>query len=373
MTVFKATIIALALFVVAGCASLKRTAYVEPVKVDKGWSQVMNKKGFHPELKARLLQWEAEAPPDVKREIDILRESGDAVGKEDAAARLNKMGKRAQGAILVLIETFRDTREPRLDGHSPAGAAARALGKIGDPAVEPLIAALEDENSDVRFFAAVALKEIKDPRAVDPLIGALKDENPVVREYVAGWLGEIKDPRAVEALIAALKDKDSVVRASAMHALGAIGDPRAVAPLIAALKRGDWGDRESAAYALGEIKDPRAFEPLIAALKDNHELVRKSAAHALGETKDPRAVEHLIGALKDKDSVVRASAARVLGGIKDRRAVEPLIETLKDSYEYVRFSALEALRAITGEDFGLDHEKWKSWWAGRKGSTSLAK
>jgi HEAT repeat protein len=42
--------------------------------------------------------------------------------------------------------------------------------------VEPLIAALKDENSDVRQAAAKALGKIGDPRAVEPLIAALSDE-----------------------------------------------------------------------------------------------------------------------------------------------------------------------------------------------------
>ena len=45
---------------------------------------------------------------------------------------------------------------------SDVGAAALALGEIGDSrAVEPLIEALEDENSLVRHSVSVALDTIK--------------------------------------------------------------------------------------------------------------------------------------------------------------------------------------------------------------------
>jgi HEAT repeat protein len=44
------------------------------------------------------------------------------------------------------------------------------LGQIGDAqAVEPLIAALEDENSGVRGAAAIALKRIDTPEALAAL------------------------------------------------------------------------------------------------------------------------------------------------------------------------------------------------------------
>ena len=60
-------------------------------------------------------------------------------------------------------------------------AAAKTLGEIGEPAVQPLILALSDEDSDVRYGAAYGLGEIRDPRAVEPLIHALSDENSDVR------------------------------------------------------------------------------------------------------------------------------------------------------------------------------------------------
>ena len=193
-------------------------------------------------------------------------------------------------------------------------AAAEALVKIGAPAVEPLIAALKDKDSDVRYAAAKALGEIKDPRAVEPLIAVPKDYYSGVRYAVTEALVKIGAP-AMEPLIAALKDKDSKdsdVRQAAAEALGEIKDPRAVEPLIAALKDEDSDVRAAAAYALGEIKDPRAVEPLIAALKDGDSDVRKAAAKALGEIKDPRAVEPLIAALKDAKWRVREAAAEAL-------------------------------------------------------------
>jgi HEAT repeat protein len=55
-------------------------------------------------------------------------------------------------------------------------AAAEALAKLGDPrAVEPLIRALGDIDSDVRGSAARALAKLGDPRAVEPLVRALGD------------------------------------------------------------------------------------------------------------------------------------------------------------------------------------------------------
>ena len=98
-------------------------------------------------------------------------------------------------------------------------SALEQLTKIGNPAVEPLITALKEEDIPVRIGAARALREIKDNRALEPLMVALKDENASVRMWGAEALGEIKDNRAVEALMIAVKDEDPHVRIAAESAL----------------------------------------------------------------------------------------------------------------------------------------------------------
>ena len=122
----------------------------------------------------------------------------------------------------------------------------------------------------------------------------------------------------MDRLIAALKDNDWNVRYSAAEALGRIGGDKAVEPLITALKDKDNSVRYSAAQALGRIGGDKAVEPLIAALKDNVNSVRYSAAQALGSIGGDKAFEPLIAALKDEDYSVRSSAAEALDTIDMR-------------------------------------------------------
>jgi HEAT repeat protein len=234
---------------------------------------------------------------------------------------------------------------------------------LGAAAVEPLVVALKDSNSDVCSRAAEVLGRIGDVRAVEPLIVALKDSNSNVRQGAAEALGRIADVRAVEPLIAALKDSNSNVRQGAAEALGGIADVRTVEPFIAALKDSDSNVRWRAAKALDKIGLPddllvqiwhavakrdwarvtrfgsAAVEPLVAALKYSHSDVRRVAAEALVKIGAPF-IEPLVATLKDSDWRVRQGAAEVLGLITDVRAVEPLIAALKDS------DAVEPLIAI---------------------------
>jgi len=75
------------------------------------------------------------------------------------------------------------------------------------------------ETSRERAEAARKLGEKKDPGAIEPLIAALKDEEADVRLAAAQALGEIRAPGAVEPLTATQEDSDSRVGGAAQTAL----------------------------------------------------------------------------------------------------------------------------------------------------------
>lgn len=123
-------------------------------------------------------------------------------------------------------------------GRPPARAiAARWL--VGSPgyadALEPLLAALADEDPEVRLAAAAAL-EGREDLTVEALLTPCRSEHPEIRVWAAGRLGELGGDRAAELLAGALADDDPEVRAGAALALGELGDARAVKPLIPLLK-----------------------------------------------------------------------------------------------------------------------------------------
>lgn len=217
--------------------------------------------------------------------------------------------------------------------------AMETLVRIGKPAVEPLIAALNDDVPAIRTGAAEVLGKIKDGRATEPLIQALEDETGRVREKAAEALGRIKDGRAVEPLIQALKDETWGVREKAIEALAKIGKS-AVPPLVEALEDEDVRVRTEAARALQELswrpKDPSHKASYLIARKDWDELVR------LGRP----AVGSLVKVLKDKEPGVREKAARTLGEMGDVAAVESLTESLEDTESIVREAAQKALDKI---------------------------
>lgn len=170
---------------------------------------------------------------------------------------------------------------------------------------------------------------------------------------------ELQELSLLEKLLLNMKSENPFVRADAARALGEITDPIVTEPLIAALKDRDPFVRAYAAEALGKLKESQAVEPLITLLNDEDSFVQAYAAESLGEIKDPKAVDPLIAVLRNGNPDVRPNVAWALGALGDARAVEPLIHALKD--ERCLCEAVEALRVLTQQDLGTDHEGWKNW------------
>ena len=231
-----------------------------------------------------------------------------------------------------------ESREVRLE------AITKLCRMQGPEATEALVSALNDKNVDIGFVARNALVARQDPAAIAPLMSGLKRKE-LTFHLVAGLLVAVGEP-SVQPSIAALRDEMPTVRECAARVLAGMKDARAVEPLIATLKDENARVREQAAWALREIKDARAVEPLIGTLNDEDPACREMAAVALGWIKDRRAAPRLIGVLQDDVSDVRAWAAWALGQLKDPRAEQSLRTALEDENENVRWEAERALEKI---------------------------
>jgi hypothetical protein len=93
--------------------------------------------------------------------------------------------------------------------------------------------------------------------------------------------------------------------------------------------------------------------------------VRAATARALGQLGAPRAVAPLLDALDDAHPRVLEAVATALGALGDPSAIAPLVDRLAAVLETdlrVADVVIQALRAITGKDFGPYPEGWRDWW-----------
>ena len=278
--------------------------------------------------------------------------------------------------------------------------AAKALAKIGAPAVEPLIKTLESGDRQARLEAAAALGGMRDKRAIPHLVKAMLDEDFTTASTAANalrrrrWtpanneeratmlmavgqhdeafklgkaalkpalvalgrdrragtriishLAKLGDKRAVPPLIGVLKDGNTSMMMAAIDALKALGDKRATVPIAALLMdhRGSVG--KAAADALIALWDPKAFDAVAAAMKVDY-YPRLRAIKVLKEVRDPRGLKPLVEALKGRNWQTREAAADALGALGDVRAIEALQAVTKDRSARVRQAVAIALKKL---------------------------
>lgn len=104
---------------------------------------------------------------------------------------------KTKGDVKGLVKALRYKKD-----HKVPMAAAEALGQIGDAqVVEPLISALKNKDKAVRKKVAEALERIGAP-AVERLIAAVESSNSLSRpdHGVASILLKLNDPRARKAI-----------------------------------------------------------------------------------------------------------------------------------------------------------------------------
>jgi HEAT repeat protein len=266
-----------------------------------------------------------------------------------AAEKLGNLGPQAAPAVPALIsvlryhglESIRVGNQMFASFGISASAAATALARIGQPALEPLRVKLgqTDAPEEAAYWTAVALARMQDPAATQILLAQLGNAACPARSDIARALEFSEDPQALAALLAAAKDQDSKVRKGVLS-------------------------------GLSQSKDARVVEVLVAGLRDEDREVRQAAALSLMHQANPSTLEALVQALKDPDNTVRNFSAQALGDIKDPRALEPLIEVvLRDKEDLVQFQASRALERITGKKFGQNGKQWQQWWQQEKAKT----
>lgn len=282
-----------------------------------------------------------------------------------ANAVIETLRRIGASAVEPLLNVLRDHGSDEMRVHW----AVEALGGIGLPAFEPLVAALDEDNLVVRAYATTALGLTGDRRAVEPLLHLLRaDAVPAaVRLRAVEALGKLGDERAITPLIALLSGPQSFEDAYAADALVALGAP-SVLPLIAVLEDGEREQRIRvyAASTLGRLRDERAIAPLINVLLDtnaNSEL-RRVAATSLAKLDNVGACKPLLRVVMRRDDVraVRVWAIELVGGrharvrgfapLRDRvQAFQPLLDVVMNTGDdgAVRAAAVEALCDLVGE------------------------
>lgn len=284
----------------------------------------------------RILGWLG----DLRSLAPLIEAMADSTWHDDRYVyiRLKPFG---QPAMDALVQALDDDRPWVRIG------AARSLANAGyRKAADALAKRLSDYNDRVRYEVALALAALDDRRGVDVLVAALPD---VAAKKDYGEIGRLSKAlanlggrRVVEALIKGLSVEEDRVRRQFEWVLGEIGDTLAVIPLIEVIN--ERGGHRGAAYALGKIGDPRAVDPLVYALENAKFPDSRAIVWALGELRSPRAVNALIKFATSRGWRMSDGGPDPVGALV--KIGEPAVDAIKTAIECDSLPAGELRRAL---------------------------
>jgi HEAT repeat protein len=118
------------------------------------------------------------------------------------------------------------------------------------------------------------------------------------------------------------------------------------------------------AAAVRLYQDVRFVDELLQALPSHRPAIRQAAAETLAALADPALVRRLQALIEDvkTELSVRQTALWILGRSGRKQAAIVLFDQLSSEHETVQQAAAEALADLTGMNYGVDRNRWRSWW-----------
>ncbi|MBI4614510.1 MAG: HEAT repeat domain-containing protein [Planctomycetes bacterium] len=275
----------------------------------------------------------------------------------EAVKGLGKIGtERSVESLVGLLGTVPDFL---------ARFVARALARIGKPAVEPLVDALADEGK--RYWAIVALGEIGDPRAVLPLM-----EHYDYSVEVAAAIEKI-GPESGEPLLSLLPDRQAEIRDFFVR-FGDITIP-AVMSVLDRPECGPFAEEVLVRFAgasaqplvshaaqakdetvlarilriLGRIGVREGFPLLLKHLASGSRVLRSAVVEGLSATLNPLLVDALLEQLDGDDPAIAIRALGSLSRAPSEPVVEKALAALRHPAPAVRTAALLCAASAEGE------------------------
>jgi phycocyanobilin lyase alpha subunit len=232
----------------------------------------------------------SEGPIDEQEALRRLRQSEDQSHQYYAAWWLGRNRSRHPEALPLLLTALRQ-RRPRDPGagveeNAVARNAARALGKLEDPAAIPdLLAALDDGDDGLREAAARSLGELGANEAVPGLqrrlasglagAGATRPDSPRLQEpceamlEALGAIG-VAEPGVIAVIEPFTSHERPLIRSAACRALLQLsGEARWADPLVQLLEHPQLQVRRAALMDLGAVGWRPALEPICRTLAEN--------------------------------------------------------------------------------------------------------
>jgi HEAT repeat protein len=210
---------------------------------------------------------------------------------------------------------------------------------------------LKSPNEKTRQDAVDALSKFDDKYKVKAYVAAVASPQRELRKFLYQELGRMKEVSALKPLVRrSLWDEDEDLRPVAFRAVQDIGHPDTAFLFLPFLGEESISARIRCIDAIATFKDGRVAGALLQALENNLELTHQF-------DKEGEQMNQLTGRtilLGDGSSVNLPRTVRT-------NKIDPLDKNSRSKLQQEKASLLSTLGAVTGQNFGDDLSKWRSW------------
>lgn len=253
------------------------------------------------------------------------------------AERLNENGHKELGAAIC-----RSLRENYTAPHESGiqCAALTALVSIsGGSAFNDLLAAVDNENKDVRNQALVLAEKIKGPEATSAWLEKMAAADAEKKAEIIAMLGDRGDVSALPPILEALKDEDENVRLAAIPAAAKLGRSGVIPNLLPILKENNLHEVAAVKSVFLWIEPAPVIEASAEALPDMPTLARVALMEVLAERRAKAHANLVFDQTKCKNDTVRLAAITALQNVVTENDLPRLLDlllTANDSTETAR-------------------------------------
>lgn len=245
------------------------------------------------------------------------------------AARMLK-----QGNVEAAVAIYRPLYAPDELTLCRVAALNGLIAAQKDQSISLAIAALGDQDAEVRRIAVPALRNVPGEAATQAIVAELARQGEQVQAQLLGVLADRGDRAALSAVVQATKVPAPAVRVAALDALAALGDA-SVVPLLAqrAAEAEDPGEQQAARNSLNLLRAEGTNGAIAKQLSADKPSVRSTAAKALAARGAADQVAALLAAAEDQEPAVAAEvfkAIRVIAKAEHVPALVKLLTTTQD-------------------------------------------
>jgi hypothetical protein len=196
------------------------------------------------------------------------------------------------------------------------------------------------------------LSKIDDKQKVKSYLAAITSSTRATRKFSYEELGRMKEASAARPLCRrALWDEDETLRPVAAKALVEIGHPDTALYLAPFLGEESVSARMRCAELMATFKDLRAAPVLVEALANCLQRIKQQEEPS--QIEESTAVVNRTVILADGSRMTVPKVVKLKPEIQNKELVSKLYTE--------RLTLVSALRTTTGQDFGDDTGKWRSW------------